>query len=73
MSRKTAPRKPKQESGGRRMLIAGRKPVLLGLEPAQHARISAAAKESGLHMTQFFVIHGLAAAETILRKVAKSR
>ena len=59
-------RKPKQRSGSARQTAAGRKPVLLWLEPSEHARLRRAAAADKRPMTQFLIYHGLLATEKIL-------
>ena len=62
--------KPKQRpSGGARLIAAGRRPVLLGLLPEEHAQLTAAAAAAQMHLTQFLTYHGLIASKTILRKI----
>ncbi len=68
MAKKTKAAKP--TSGGARLKASGRHPVLLGLMPDQLATARAAANADGRPLTQFFVHHGLAAAEKILKKSA---
>jgi len=58
----------RQASGGARLVSSGKRPVLLGLTPEQHERLSAAAESEGRPLTQFLAFHGLKAAESILRK-----
>ena len=60
----------KQASGGARLKAAGKHPVLLGLLPDQAEKIRAAAEADGRPLTQFFIFHGLAAAEKILKNIA---
>ena len=64
MARKRSPARP--ASGGKRLTASGRKPVLLGLTPEQHATLKAAAQKDGRPMTQFALRAALAAAEKIL-------
>jgi hypothetical protein len=59
----------KQASGGRRMADAGKIHVSLWLKPEEIATLDAARGQ--LHRTQFLSIHGLAAAEKILKKSGK--
>ena len=66
--RKVAPR----ASGGARMMASGKRPVLLGLSPEQHEKVFAAARKDERPVTQFFVFHGLKAAERILAQSPKS-
>jgi hypothetical protein len=59
-------RKPAgQESGGRRLGKYGKRPVLLGLRPAEHESIRAAAVAVGKPMTEFITSAALRAAEEL--------
>jgi uncharacterized protein (DUF1778 family) len=60
--------KNKQMSGGARLRASGKRAVLLGLTPEQHAAIRAAAESEGRPVTQFLVFHGLAAAKKANRR-----
>lgn len=66
-----AKKKPTQASGGSRLVASGKKPVLLGLTPEDHAKASEAAQLERRPLTQFFIHHGLVAAEKILAKKEK--
>jgi uncharacterized protein (DUF1778 family) len=63
------PRKTRLKSGGTRLVEAGKKPVLLGLTPEQHEKISAAAEHEHRRITQFLTHYGLRAAEKILKNL----
>jgi uncharacterized protein (DUF1778 family) len=58
----------KQLSGGARLKLAGRHPVLLGLEPHEHAEIKAAADADGRSVSKFFIRAAIAAARKQLAK-----
>ncbi len=60
----------KRPSGGAQLALSGKRPVLIGLTPAQHQKIRDAADADGRPMTQFLTYHGLVAAEKILKKAA---
>lgn len=68
---KKPPGRPKQISGGARLTASGRKPILLGVTQAELDTIRQAAQIDRRPVTQFLILHGLAAAERILGKEAK--
>ncbi len=60
-ARTTAP--PKQLSGGARMKLAGRHPILIGVEPGELELIRQAAKVDRRPVSQFVLLASLAAAK----------
>jgi uncharacterized protein (DUF1778 family) len=62
------PKKP--ISGGARIKLSGKSPVLLGILPEQKEVLQKAAELDGRPMTQFLLFHALAAAKKILDKSA---
>lgn len=50
-------------------MSSGKKPILLGLTPAQYEKIHRAAEIDSRPMTQFLTLHGVKAAEKILAKI----
>jgi uncharacterized protein (DUF1778 family) len=58
--------KKKRPSGGSVLMTSGKKPLLLGLTPEQHAMIQAAAAKLDLPMTQFVIRQALEAAQKII-------
>ena len=63
---KTPTKKP---SGGAHIKAAGKSPLLLALTPDQKQKIRTAAGYAGLPMSQFLILHGLVAAEAVLKKI----
>jgi uncharacterized protein (DUF1778 family) len=62
--------KPKKKpSGGAHIKAAGKSPLLLALDPSDKQKIRTAAGFAGLPMSQFLILHGVAAAEKILEKI----
>ncbi len=70
LERVTIMSKTKQESGGARLLKAGKKPILLGPTVEQKMTLDAAAAKEGRPTSQFVLFHALQAAGKILRKSA---
>ena len=62
MSERTKP-----PSGGRKLMDAGRKPILLGATEAEHDLLRQAAEAERRPITQFLLHHGLVAAKKILK------
>ncbi len=61
-------KKPKQASGGARLAASGKKPITLGVTTEEHAELMEAAAQDRRPLTQFLLLHGLAAARKILSK-----
>lgn len=61
-----------QASGGSRLKASGKRPMLLGLTPEQHARIAEAAAVGGEPMSAVATRGALREAEKILRKIPKT-
>lgn len=63
------PKTAKKPSGGAYLKAAGKSPLLLALEPAEKQIIRMAAGHEGMPMSRFLILHGLAAAKAILKKM----
>jgi uncharacterized protein (DUF1778 family) len=62
----------KKPSGGANIKASGRSPVLLSVDLDAKQKIRMAAGHTGIPMSQFFISHTLAAAESILKKLGVS-
>jgi hypothetical protein len=54
--------KPKQKSGAQKLRDAGKRAVLLGITPEQHAELVAAARAECRPLCQYLLYYGLMAA-----------
>jgi uncharacterized protein (DUF1778 family) len=60
-----------RESGGARLVAAGRRPVSLGLLPAEYDAIKAAAEAKEMPMTEFVTTAAVRAAQSFLEKSSR--
>ena len=65
--------KTPRKSGGARLVASGKKPVLLGLDPADHLLLSRAANAERRPLTQFLLWYGLQAAKRVVSQLDLNR